>query len=102
MSNKIPSFTAGKAEFVFQMPFAQTDHINKKIYLLEQDGCQPIYTPAATYDGFCRCSFLWASDWLQSVGDYPLSPAHEYHDFSLLVYIITALFEIPLKHLDTA
>lgn len=34
------------------MPFSQADHINKKIYLLEQDGCHPIFTPGVTYDGF--------------------------------------------------
>lgn len=85
------------------MPFAQTDHINKKIYLLEQDGCHPIYTPAVTYDGFYQCFFLCACDWLQSVRDYPWSPAQEYHDVSLLVYTVSLLlFEIPLKCLYTA
>ena len=61
-SNRIPLYPAGKDKFVSHMPFAQTDHINKKIYLLGEDGCHPIYTPAATCDRFCQCFFLWA--WL--------------------------------------
>lgn len=46
------SFTVEKVKLDFLMPFSQTDHINKKIYLLEQDGCHPIFTPGVTYDGF--------------------------------------------------
>lgn len=48
---------AEKAQFVFQMLFTQTEHIHKKIYLLEHDGCHPIYATAATCDGFASASF---------------------------------------------
>lgn len=59
---------ARKDAFIFQMPFAQTDHINKKIYLLEQDGCQPIYTPIATCDAGAVALKFVIDD---SVGDHP-------------------------------
>lgn len=45
------------------MPFAQTNHINKKIYLLEQDGWHPILIPAVTRDELLPL-FLSLSVWL--------------------------------------
>lgn len=89
MSNKIPSFTAGKAVFVFQMPFAETDHINKKIYLLEQDGCHPIYTPDARCDGFYQASFSGL------VIDYKVwatIPEVLHTNIMMISFSITALF----------
>lgn len=61
---------AGNAKFVFQMPFAQTNHINKKIYLLEQDECHPIFIPALPFDGLLPLLlslsvwFITESKWL--------------------------------------
>lgn len=79
--------------------FAQTNCINKKIYLLEQDGCHPMYAPAATC--FANSSFSKLAIDCPSLGDCPWSLARGYHDVSLLVCIITVT-EIPLRRLYTA
>lgn len=47
--------------------------------------------------GFSQCFFLGACDWLQSLGDYPWSPAHEYLDVKLPVYAFASLSAYPLK-----